>query len=281
MTEKNSNAATQVFLVGGGPGDPELLTVKALRIMQSSDVIVHDYLISDDIIELCNQNAEFISVGKKAGNHSLPQQEINQLLVDLAKQDKIVCRLKGGDPYIFGRGGEEALLLKQNNIPYQVVPGITAAAACSASSGIPLTHRDYAQSIQFITGHFKADVIPTGVDGVGSVDGVNTTSIVDEKDAHKIPAKVQGHNWQALACANQTLVVYMGIIRSSTVKAKLIEHGRSPNTPVAIIEKGTRPDQRVVVGKLEELDTLADEHKIGSPALIIIGEVVDLHHQLF
>lgn len=275
MSSTTSNITTQVYLVGGGPGDPDLLTVKALRIMQASDVIVHDYLISDDIIALCNPNAQFISVGKKAGNHSVPQQEINQLLVDLANQDKTVCRLKGGDPYIFGRGGEEALLLKQNNIPYQVVPGITAAAACSASSGIPLTHRDYAQSIQFITGHFKADVIPTGV------EGVNVTTKVDEKDAHKIPAKVQGHNWQALACANQTLVVYMGIIRSSTVKNKLIEHGRSPNTPVAIIEKGTRPDQRVVTGVLNELDSLAETHKIGSPALIIIGEVVDLHHQLF
>ena len=278
MTDTKPSITTKVFLVGGGPGDPELLTIKALKIIQSSAVIVHDYLISDDILALCHSDAEFISVGKQAGNHSRPQQEINQLLVDLAQQDKNVCRLKGGDPYIFGRGGEEALLLKQNNIPYQVIPGITAAAACSASSGIPLTHRDYAQSIQFITGHFKADVIPTGVEGVA---GINSTSQIDDKDAHKIPAKVQGHNWQALACANQTLVVYMGIIRSSTVKAKLIEHGRSPNTPVAIIEKGTRPDQRVVVGKLEELDTLADKHKIGSPALIIIGEVVDLHEQLF
>ena len=273
--DSSSQPKTQVYLVGGGPGDPELLTVKALRIMQLADVIVYDYLISDDILEECNPKAELISVGKKAGNHSKPQEQINQLLVDLANENMIVCRLKGGDPYIFGRGGEEALLLKQNSIPYQVIPGITAAAACSASSGIPLTHRDYAQSIQFITGHFKADVVPSAVNGI---DNLATDSKTN--DNHKIPAKVQGHNWQALACANQTLVVYMGIIRSSTVKDKLIEHGRSPQTPVAIIEKGTRPDQRVVTGKLVELDTMAEQHKIGSPALIIIGEVVDLHELL-
>ena len=223
--------------------------------MQMADVIVYDYLISEPILALCRKDAQMISVGKKAGNHTLPQDQINQLLVDLAQEGKVVCRLKGGDPYIYGRGGEEAQLLAKNGIPYKVIPGITAAAACSASSGIPLTHRDYAQSLQFITGHCKSS------DAVASVD-------------------TNGPHWPSLAVSNQTLVVYMGVIRSATIKDKLIEHGRAPDTPVAIIEKGTRPDQRVVIGQLHELDELAVKHKIGSPALIIIGEVVKLHSEL-
>lgn len=256
---EQGNLTGQVFLVGGGPGDPDLLTIKALQVMQLADVIVYDYLIADDILKLCRKDADMISVGKRAGKHTLPQEEINQLLVDLANEGKLVCRLKGGDPYIFGRGGEEAQLLVQNNIPYSVIPGITAAAACSASSGIPLTHRDYSQSVQFITGHYK-------------LTGNAQNNVPDDN-------QIQPH-WASLAIANQTLVVYMGVIRSATIKEKLIEHGRSPETPVAIIEKGTRPDQRVVTGKLAQLDTLAEQHKIGSPALIIIGEVVDLHELL-
>lgn len=242
---------TQVFLVGGGPGDPDLLTIKALRIMQTADVIVYDALITDEILSLCRQDAEYISVGKKAGNHTLPQEQINQLLVDLAKTGKVICRLKGGDPYIYGRGGEEAQLLAKNNIAYQVIPGITAAAACSAAVGIPLTHRDYAQSLQFVTGHLKK--------------ATDTSSDT---------------NWQSLASANQTLVIYMGIIQSPEIKSQLIKHGRAADTPVAIIEKGTRPDQRVVIGTLNTLDELVQNHKIGSPALIIVGEVVNLYEQL-
>jgi len=242
---------TQVFLVGGGPGDPDLLTIKALKIMQAADVIVYDALITDEILSLCRQDAEYISVGKKAGNHTLPQEQINQLLVDLAKTGKVICRLKGGDPYIYGRGGEEAQLLAKNNIAYQVIPGITAAAACSAAVGIPLTHRDYAQSLQFVTGHLK-----------------KTTDTSSDT------------NWQSLASANQTLVIYMGIIQSPEIKSQLIKHGRAADTPVAIIEKGTRPDQRVVIGTLNTLDELVQTHQIGSPALIIVGEVVNLYEQL-
>jgi uroporphyrin-III C-methyltransferase/precorrin-2 dehydrogenase/sirohydrochlorin ferrochelatase len=242
---------SQVFLVGGGPGDPDLLTIKALKIMQTADVIVYDALITDEILSLCRQDAEYISVGKKAGNHTLPQEQINQLLVDLAKTGKVICRLKGGDPYIYGRGGEEAQLLAKNNIAYQVIPGITAAAACSAAVGIPLTHRDYAQSLQFVTGHLKK--------------ATDTSSDT---------------NWQSLASANQTLVIYMGIIQSPEIKSQLIKHGRAADTPVAIIEKGTRPDQRVVIGTLNTLDELVQTHQIGSPALIIVGEVVNLYEQL-
>ena len=261
LTSKSNSNIGQVYLVGGGPGDPDLLTIKALQTMQMADVIVYDYLISDEILELCRKDADMISVGKKAGNHTLPQEKINQLLVDLANEGKIVCRLKGGDPYIFGRGGEEAQLLAQNDVPYRVVPGITAAAACSASSGIPLTHRDYAQSLQFVTGHCKNS------DAVAAANG-------------KGPSENTGPNWKSLATSKQTLVVYMGVIRSAVIREKLIEHGRAPETPIAIIEKGTRPDQRVVTGQLSELDTLAKTHKIGSPALIIIGEVVELHKEL-
>lgn len=244
---------TRVYLVGGGPGDPDLLTIKALRVMQTADVIVYDYLITDEILTLCRTDAEYISVGKKAGNHTLPQDQINQLLVDLANQGKVVCRLKGGDPYIYGRGGEEAQLLSKHNIPYQVVPGITAAAACSAAVGIPLTHRDYAQSLQFVTGHLK-----------------KSTDANAQSDT----------NWQSLASTNQTLVIYMGIIQSPEIKHQLIKHGRAADTPVAIIEKGTRPDQRVVIGTLATLDELVQSHNIGSPALIIVGEVVNLYSEL-
>lgn len=243
----------KVYLVGGGPGDPDLLTVKALRLIQSSDVIVYDALISQPILDLCSATAEKISVGKLANRHTLPQDQINALLVKLAKQGKTVCRLKGGDPYIFGRGGEEALDLVKSEIAYEVVPGITAAAACSASTGIPLTHRDFAQSIQFVTGHGKA-----------------TTKQQQENPV----------DWAKMTAENQTLVVYMGILKSPEIKANLIKHGRAPETPVAIVEKGTRPDQRVVVGELADLDHLVQVHQIGSPALIIIGDVVSLYQQL-
>jgi len=260
--DTNASEPGQVYLVGGGPGDPELLTIKALQTMQMADVIVYDYLISDDILDLCRKDADMISVGKKAGNHTLPQEQINQLLVDLAKEGKVVCRLKGGDPYIFGRGGEEAQLLAAHQIPYQVIPGITAAAACSASSGIPLTHRDYAQSLQFITGHCK-----------------NPDAVAGATDKGEGPSSQP--DWKSLAQSRQTLVIYMGVIRSSIIKQNLIDNGRGKDTPVAIIEKGTRPDQRVFTGTLENLDNMAKANNIGSPALIIIGEVVDLHQSLY
>ena len=243
----------KVYLVGGGPGDPDLLTVKALRLIQTADVLVYDALISEPILDLAPANIERISVGKLANRHTLPQPQINQLLVDLAKQGKTVCRLKGGDPYIFGRGGEEALDLVAQGVEYEVVPGITAAAACAASTGIPLTHRDFAQSLQFVTGHGKA-----------------TTKQQEQQPV----------DWSKLVAENQTLVIYMGILKSPEIKANLIQHGRAKETPVAIVEKGSRPDQRVVTGVLNDLDTLVKQHNIGSPALIIVGEVVSLYHQL-
>jgi uroporphyrin-III C-methyltransferase/precorrin-2 dehydrogenase/sirohydrochlorin ferrochelatase len=254
----------EVFLVGGGPGDPDLLTLRALRIIQAADVIVYDYLISNEIIQLCRKDAEMISVGKKAGNHTLPQDNINDLLVKLATQGKMVCRLKGGDPYIFGRGGEEAQALVAHKIPFHVVPGITAAAACSASSGIPLTHRDHAQSVQFITGHCKND------------DAVAGTR--SQLKAKKTPNSQP--DWRALALSAQTLVIYMGVIRCAIIQKNLIKHGRVPSTPVAIIENGSRPQQRVVTGTLENLSEISTTNKIGSPALIIIGEVVALRRVL-
>lgn len=247
--------AGQVYLVGAGPGDPDLLTIKALRTMQLADVVVYDQLVSPEIMSLCRKDADFIAVGKRANKHTLPQDQINQLLVTLALEGKVVCRLKGGDPYIFGRGGEEAEILVENGIDYHVVPGITAAAACSASAGIPLTHRDYAQGIQFVTGHCKND------DGVIGIDS-------------------EQPDWKRMAQSNQTLVIYMGVIRSQIIKTRLMKYGRSRLTPVAIIENGSRPNQRVVTGKLHELDELAQKHNIGSPALIIVGEVVKLHDKL-
>jgi uroporphyrin-III C-methyltransferase/precorrin-2 dehydrogenase/sirohydrochlorin ferrochelatase len=253
MTDVQAIQTGKVYLVGGGPGDPDLLTVKALRLIQSADVLVYDALISQPILDLAPANIEKISVGKLANRHTLPQPQINELLVKLAQEGKTVCRLKGGDPYIFGRGGEEAEALVKNDISYEVVPGITAAAACAASTGIPLTHRDFAQSLQFVTGHGKA-----------------TTKQQEQQPV----------DWSSLVAENQTLVIYMGILKSPEIKANLISHGRAPETPVAIVEKGSRPDQRVVTGQLSELDILVKQHQIGSPALIIVGEVVSLYQVL-
>ncbi|GEK08588.1 siroheme synthase CysG [Pseudoalteromonas peptidolytica] len=238
----------EVYVVGAGPGDPELLTLKALQLMQQADVVVYDYLVSDEIMELVRRDADLICVGKKAGNHSVKQEQTNQILLDLAKQGKKVCRIKGGDPFIYGRGGEEVQVLAEHGIQYQIVPGITAAAGCSAYAGIPLTHRDHAQAIQFVTGHCKQDG--------------------------------QELDWEGLAKANQTLAVYMGVIKSPHIQAQLLAHGRSPSTPVAIVENGTRQSQRVIRTQLDQLAKAIDEHSICSPALLIIGEVAALHEQL-
>ncbi len=237
-----------VYMVGSGPGDPELLTLKALRIIQQADVVVYDYLVSDEIMALIPESVKLICVGKRRNNHSVAQEDTNQLLVDLAKANKKVCRLKGGDPFIYGRGGEEIHILAQHNIPYEIIPGITAAAGCAAYAGIPLTHRDHAQAIQFVTGHCQKD----------------------GKDL----------NWQGLAQKNQTLAVYMGVIKSPYIQQKLIEHGRSGATPIAIIENGTRKNQRVITGTLSQLAHLVEVEKVISPALLIIGEVAQLHSQL-
>ncbi|GAB0112277.1 siroheme synthase CysG [Pseudoalteromonas distincta] len=248
MLDAKAEPEGEVYVVGAGPGDPELLTLKALQLMQQADVVVYDFLVSDEIMELVRRDADLICVGKRLGDHSVAQEDTNQMLVDLAKQGKKVCRIKGGDPFIYGRGGEEVQVLAANNVNYQIVPGITAAAGCSAYAGIPLTHRDHAQAIQFVTGHCK-------------------------KDGQEL-------DWQSLAKANQTLAIYMGVIKSPHIQGELLKHGRKADTPVAIIENGTRKNQRVVTGQLGELADLIQRNSIISPALLIIGEVAALHSQL-
>lgn len=248
MLDAKAEPEGEVYVVGAGPGDPELLTLKALQLMQQADVVVYGFLVSDEIMELVRRDADLICVGKRLGDHSVVQEDTNQMLVDLAKQGKKVCRIKGGDPFIYGRGGEEVQVLAANNVNYQIVPGITAAAGCSAYAGIPLTHRDHAQAIQFVTGHCK-------------------------KDGQEL-------DWQSLAKANQTLAIYMGVIKSPHIQGELLKHGRKADTPVAIIENGTRKNQRVVTGQLGELADLIERNSIISPALLIIGEVAALHSQL-
>jgi uroporphyrin-III C-methyltransferase len=238
-----------VYLVGAGPGDPSLLTLRAAQLIREADVMVFDNLVSTEILAtLARPDVEQIYAGKERGNHALPQKELNLLLVRLAKENKRVLRLKGGDPYTFGRGGEEVETLVEHGIPFEVVPGITAAAGVAAYAGIPLTHRNFAQACVFVTGHLK--------DGSMNLD------------------------WPGLARRRQTVVIYMGLHGLPVLCAKLIEHGLPRDWPAAIVQQGTTPRQRTVTGTLTTLPQLAEAAQLKAPTLIIVGEVVKLHDKL-
>jgi len=255
QAEASGDAAPrgEVYLVGAGPGDPDLLTFRALRLMQQADVVLYDCLIGDGVLKLVRRDAERHYVGKMAQDHTLPQEDIAALLVRLAREGKRVLRLKGGDPFLFGRGGEEIEALAAEGIPFQVVPGITAAAGCAAYAGIPLTHRDHAQACVFVTGH--------GKDGAGG-DGAPDL------------------NWQTLVQPNQTVAVYMGLSSLAGIARGFIAHGADPATPAAVVENGTRRDQRVVSATLETLTEAVEEAGLQGPALIIVGGVVALRDRL-
>ncbi len=243
-----NDAVGEVWLIGAGPGDPDLLTFRALRLMQQADVVLYDRLVSKEILNLTRRDADRIYVGKKRAEHAVPQGDINQLLVDLALQGKSVVRLKGGDPFIFGRGGEEIELLAKSDVPFQIVPGITAASGCATYAGIPLTHRDHAQSCLFVTGHLKD----------GTVD----------------------LNWPLLATENQTVVIYMGLVGLPTICEQLIKHGVRPDMPIALVQQGTTQQQQVFTGTLATMNDIISGQQVHAPTLIIVGSVVSLHSDL-
>jgi len=237
-----------VTLVGAGPGDPDLLTLKAARALAAARIVLYDHLVSREVLELVAPGADLVYVGKESSHHTLPQHDIVELMLRLARSGRPVVRLKGGDPYTFGRGGEEAQALAEAGVPFEVIPGISAAQGAAACAGIPLTHRDHASSVQWVTGHLRA----------GSKDALNL-------------------DWPALVRPRQTLVVYMGLASLPVLSAQLINHGMDPQTPAALVERATLPSQRTLVGTLQSLPSLAHEHQVCSPTLILIGGVVSLH----
>ena len=237
-----------VALVGTGPGDPGLLTLHALRALEAAEVVLHDRLVGAGVLALANPAALRVETGKSAGNHSMAQEDIHALMLEHARAGRRVVRLKGGDPFVFGRGGEELEFLRAHGIPFRVVPGITAAVACAAYAGIPLTHRDHAQSVRLLTAHCR--------DSIDTLD------------------------WDALAQERQTLAVYMGVAGLEALRERLLAAGRAPSTPFALVENGSRPDQRVVAGTLDDLPATARIHGVASPALLILGEVAALATQL-
>ena len=248
FSRHGNSGGGQVFLVGAGPGDPDLLTLRALRLMQETDVVVYDALVSDEVMALVNKEAERIYVGKRSGNHALPQEAINALLIDLARQGKHVLRLKGGDPFVFGRGGEEIEMLAAHGIPFQVIPGISAANGISCYAGIPLTHRCYAQSVLYATGHL--------CNGLLDLD------------------------WVALTRPHQTVVIYMGLNALPLICEKLVEHGLPATHPIAVVQQGTTASHRIVSGTLATIADRVAASGLASPSLILLGEVVLLHETL-
>lgn len=250
LLDSAPDAATQgeVYLVGAGPGDPDLLTLRALRLMHKADVVLYDRLVTPEIMQRLRPDAEKIHVGKERAYHPVPQEQINQLLLRLAREGKRVLRLKGGDPFIFGRGGEEIELLMEHQIPFQVVPGITAASGCASYAGIPLTHREHSQAIVFLTGHV--------LEGEGAPD------------------------WEYLARNHHTLVFYMGLMTLSGICQQLIRHGMDAEMPAALIQQGTTQNQKVIIGNLENLSSLVAAAEVRAPTLLIIGRVVSLRERL-
>ena len=248
MKNDDKLEAGKVWLIGAGPGDPDLLTVKAAPLIAQADALVYDHLVGEGIMDLARSDARLIYAGKEASKHTLPQGSINQLLVDLAREGLSVVRLKGGDPFIFGRGGEELETLVASDIPFEVIPGVTAAAGCAAYSGFPLTHRDHAQALTFVTGHLK--------DGSVNLD------------------------WPALARPCHTIVFYMGIGAAAEICRQMISHGLPPTTPAAVVRNGTLTDQQTLLATLGTLPERINESEIKPPALIIVGSVVSLHEKL-